>query len=88
LNGNAQDFPEHKKIYDNLYFEYRLFLIKKLGKISKMKVFSILVGMLMLISCAQAPTGRTSSYGNSESHNNLTKEELRKMEDDESPPYY
>ena len=52
------------------------------------RFFSILVGLLILISCAQAPTGRASSYGNSESHNNLTKEELRKMEDDESPSYY
>jgi hypothetical protein len=44
--------------------------------------------MLMLISCAQAPTERASSYENSEPHNNLTKEELRKMEDDDSPSYY
>jgi hypothetical protein len=50
--------------------------------------FSILVGMLILISCAKAPTGRVSSDGNSESHNNLTKEELKKVEDDESPTYY
>jgi hypothetical protein len=54
-----------------------------------MKVFfSILVGMLILISCTQAPTGTMSSYENSESPNNLTKEELNKMEDDESPTYY
>ena len=54
-----------------------------------MKVFfSILVGMLILISCAHAPTGRESSYENSESHNNVTKEELKKMEDDESPTYW
>jgi hypothetical protein len=52
------------------------------------RLFSIIVGMLILISCAQAPTERASSYGNSESQNNLTKEELKKMEDDESPTYY
>ena len=40
--------------------------------------------MLILISCAKAPTGRVSSDGNSESHNNLTKEELKKMEDDDN----
>jgi hypothetical protein len=50
--------------------------------------FSILVGMLMLISCAQSPTGTTSGYGNSESNNNLTKEELKKIEDYENPTYY
>jgi hypothetical protein len=50
--------------------------------------FSILVGMLILISCAQTPKGTASSYGNPESHNNLTKEELRKIEDDKNPTYY
>jgi hypothetical protein len=50
--------------------------------------FSILLGMLILISYAQAPTGTASSYENSESHNNLMKEELKKMEDDENPTYY
>ena len=54
-----------------------------------MKVFFfILVGMLILISCAQAPTEMASIYENSESHNNLTKEELREMEDDENSTYY
>jgi hypothetical protein len=51
--------------------------------------FSIIVGMLLLISCAQTPTGTKSSYGNSESHNNMTKEEFKKIEDDDnSIPYY
>ena len=50
--------------------------------------FSILVGMLILISCAQAPKGTASSYGNSESRNNLAKEEFKKIEDYENPNYY
>jgi hypothetical protein len=53
--------------------------------------FSILVGMLILISCAQTPTGTTSSYENSESHNNQKKEELKEIEDEDSSissPYY
>jgi hypothetical protein len=58
-------------------------------EIIKVKVFfSITLGVLLLISCAQTPTGTESSYGNSESHNNVTKEELKKVEDDESPTYY
>ena len=51
--------------------------------------FSILVGMLILISCARVPTGTVSSYGNFESHNNIKKKELKKVEDDDSSiPYY
>jgi hypothetical protein len=50
--------------------------------------FSILLGVLILISCAQTPTGTVSSYENSESRNNLTKEELKKIEDYENPTYY
>jgi hypothetical protein len=64
-------------------------LEKIFEEINKMTVFfSILVGLLILVSCAEILTGRASSYGNSESHNNLTKEELKKMEDNENPTYY
>jgi hypothetical protein len=64
-------------------------MIKILREIIKVKgFFSTIVGMLILISCSQTTTGAKLNYGNSESHNNVTKEELKKIEDDESPTYY
>ena len=60
-------------------------MIKILREIIKVKgFFSTILGMLVLISCAQTTTGAKSNYGNSESHNNVTKEELKKIEDDDN----
>ena len=64
-------------------------MIKILREIIKVKVFFYtIVGMLILISCAQTPTATESSYENSESRNNLAKEELKKIEDYKNPTYY